>query len=82
MALEVITKAQILNVYEKFLLQKGPFRRSLAVHMISRKLEVVLPLPGETIEIVDIPSFKAGMDSTPGAVPVTPYTSSIPDSRI
>jgi hypothetical protein len=72
----------MLEMYEKYLLRKGSFRRTLAVHMTSRKLEVALPLPGETIEIVDIHAFKAGLDSTPGATPVAPHASGIPDSRM
>jgi hypothetical protein len=72
----------MLEIYEKYLLRKGPSRRTLAVHMISRRLEVVLPLPEETIEIVDINAFKAGLDSTPGAAPVTPHTPNIPSSRM
>jgi len=50
--------------------------------MISRKLEVALPLPEETVEIVDIHAFKAGLNWTPGAAPVTPLTLHIPDSRM
>jgi hypothetical protein len=71
----------MIQVYQRYLL-KGPYRRTLAVHMISRKLEVVLPLPKETIEIVDIYAFKADLDRTPGAVPVAPLTLDIPDSRM
>lgn len=69
-------------MYERYLLQKGPCRRTLAVHMISRKLEVELPLPKETMEIVDIHVFKAGLDWTPGAAPVVPFTPHIPGSRM
>lgn len=81
-ALETITKAQMLGVYKKYLSQTGPFRRTLAVHMISRRLEAVLPLPEGTIEIVDVHTFKAGLDSTPGAAPVVPHVSGVPDSRM
>lgn len=77
-----MTKVQMLEMYEKYLLQTGPFRRTLAVHMVSRKLEEALPLPGEVIEIDDIHAFKARLDLTPGAVPVAPHTPSIPDSRM
>jgi len=52
------------------------------VHMISRKLEVELPLPKETMGIVDIHVFKAGLDWTPGAAPVAPFTPHIPGSRM
>ena len=72
----------MLEMYEKYLLQTSQFRRTLGVHMISRKLETALPLPGETIEIADIHTFKAGLASTAGAVPVVPHTSSIPGSRM
>jgi len=81
-ALESVTKAQMVEIYERYLLQEGPSRRTLAVHMISRRLEVALPLPDETIEIVDTRAFKAGLDSTPGAAPVAPHTPNIPDSRM
>jgi len=80
--LETVTKAQVVEMYENYLLQTGPFRRTLAVHMISRKLEVALPLPEGTIEIVDVHAFKEGLDSTPGATPVAPHVLSIPDSRM
>ena len=72
----------MIQIYEGYLLQTGPYRRTLAVHMISQKLEVALPLPKETIEIVDIHAFKAGLDWTPGAAPVAPLTPHIPDSRM
>jgi len=81
-ALEVVTKAQMIDVYKGYLLQKGPSRRTLAVHTISRRLEVTLPLPEGTIEIVDINAFKEGLDSTPGAVPVAPHTPDLLSSRI
>jgi len=81
-ALETITKMQVLEMYEKYLLPKGLSRRTLAVHMISRRLEAPLPLPGETIEIVDIPAFKMSLDSTPGATPVGLHETSIPGSRM
>jgi len=81
-ALETVTKAQMLDVYKRYLLQNSPSRRTLAVHTISRRLEVVLPLPEETVEIVDIHAFKAGLDSTSGAAPVAPHTPDIPSSRI
>jgi hypothetical protein len=81
-ALETVTKAQILEMYENYMLQTAPFRRTLAVHVISRKLEIMLPLPGETIEIVDVHTFKAGLDSTAGAAPVVPHVLSIPESRM
>jgi len=72
----------MIQVYERYLLQGGLLRRTLAVHMISRKLEVALPLPEETVEVVDIHAFKAGLDWTPGAVPVASLTPHIPDSRM
>lgn len=72
----------MIDVYTRYLLKKGPSRRTLAVHTISRRLEVALPLPEGTIEIVDIGAFKEGLDSTPGAVPVVPHTPDIPSSRI
>lgn len=78
-ALETVTKAEMTGIYEKYLLQKGSCRRTLAVHMISRRLETVLPLPKETMEIIDVCSFKAGLDSTPGAEPITSH---IPESRM
>jgi insulysin len=81
-ALESVTKAQMLEMYETYLLQSGPLRRTRAVHMISRKLEAALPLPGKVTEIIDIHGFKAGLDSTPGAAPVAPHTPSIPGSRM
>lgn len=81
-ALETVTKEEMIDVYERYLLRGGPCRRTLAVHLVSQKLEVVLPLPRETIKIVDIQSFKAGLDWTRGATPVTAHTSHIPDSRI
>jgi len=81
-ALEIVTKAQMIDVYTRYLLRKGPSRRTLAVHTISRRLEVALPLPEGTIEIVDINAFKEGLDSTQGAVPVAPHTSDIPSSHI
>lgn len=80
--LETVTRAQMIDVYERYLLQEGPSRRTLAVHMISRRLEVALPLPEETIEIVDIHAFKAGLDSTPGAAPVARHAPNIPNSRV
>ena len=80
-ALESVTKAEILEMYEGYLLQTGAFRRTLAVHTISRKLEAVLPLQKETVEIVDIHAFKSGLNSTLGATPVTPHAPSIPDGR-
>ena len=80
-ALETVTKAQMLDIYKRYLLQKGPSRRTLAVHTISRRLEVTHPLAEETIEIVDIRAFKEGLDSTPGAEPVGPYTPGVPSSR-
>lgn len=82
MALETVTKAQVLEMSQKYLLQTGSFRRTLSVHMISRKLEVALPLPRETIEIVDAFTFKMSLDSTPGAAPVVSHTSTILDSRM
>ena len=81
-ALETVTKAEMIEVYEKYLLRGSPSRRTLAVHMISRRLEVALPLPEETMEIVDIHAFKAGLDWTPGAAPVVPHMRNIPDSRM
>lgn len=81
-ALESVTKAQMLEMYETYLLQMGPFRRTLAVHMISRKLEAALPLPGKMVEIVDVHGFKAGLDSTLGAVLVASHAPNIPDSRM
>ena len=81
-ALEIVTKAQMMDVYTRYLLQKGPSRRTLAVHTISRRLEVAFPLPEGTIEIVDINAFKEGLDSTPGAVPVESHTPEILSSRI
>lgn len=38
--------------------------------MISRRLEVELPLSEETIEIANVHAFRVGLDSTPGAAPV------------
>jgi insulysin len=81
-ALGTVTKAQILDMYETYLLKGGPFRRSLAVHMISRRLGVALPLPGDITEIVDIHAFKAGLDQTTGAVPVVSCRPSILDSAL
>lgn len=81
-ALETVTKTQILEVYETYLLQTGSSRRNLAVHMVSRGLEVPLPLPEGTTEIVDVHAFKASLVSTPGAAPVTPHASRIIDSRM
>lgn len=81
-AIETVTKAQMLDVYKRYLLQKGLSRRTLAVHTISRRLEVALPLPEETIEIVDICAFKEGLDSTAGAEPVEPHTPGVPSSHI
>lgn len=78
-ALEAVTKAEMTGIYEKYLLQKNSCRRTLAVHMISRRLESVLPLPKETIEIIDVCNFKAGLDPTPGAEPVASH---IPESRL
>ena len=52
------------------------------MHMISRRLEVALPLPEQTVEIVDIRVFKAGLDWTPGAAPVASYMLNIPSSRV
>jgi len=78
-ALEAVTKAEMTGIYEKYLLQKDSCRRTLAVHMISRRLEATLPLSKETIEITDISNFKAGLDSTLGAEPVAPH---IPESRM
>ena len=81
-ALEIVTKAQMIDIYKGYLLQKGPSRRTLAVHTISRRLEIALPLPEGTIEIVDINAFKEDLDSTPGAVPVALHTPEIPSSGI
>jgi insulysin len=72
-ALETVTKTQMLEVYEGYLIRTGFFRRTLAVHMVSRKLEAALPLPREITEIVDMRAFKAGLDSTPGAEPIVYY---------
>ena len=81
-ALETVTKAQVVDIYERYLLQRGPSRRTLVVHMISRRLEVALPLPEQTVEIVDIRAFKAGLDWTPGAALVASYMLNIPSSRV
>ena len=81
-ALEAVTKAEMTGIYEKYLLQRDSCRRTLAIHMISRRLEAVLPLPKETMEVIDICSFKAGLDATPGAKPVTSYMPHIPESRM
>lgn len=81
-ALEAVTKAEMIEVYERYLLQKGPYRRTVAVHMISQRLEIAHPLPKETLEIVDIHAFKASLDWTPGAAPVVPHAPYTPDSRM
>ena len=81
-ALEIVTKTEMMDMYGGYLLQKGPCRRTLAVHVASQKLEVTLPLSEETTQIVDVQTFKAGLDRTPGAVPVASHTLYIPDSRI
>ena len=72
----------MLEIYERYLLKEGASRRSLAVHMISRRLEEGLPMSEETVEIVDVHAFKARLDSTPGAVPVAPHAPDIPGSRM
>ena len=81
-ALETVTKTQILEVYETYLLQTGSSRRNLAVHMVSRRPEAPLPLPEGTTEIVDVRAFKASLVSTPGATPVTQHASRIIDSHL